>query len=361
MELDRRRVLAYRVAAQGLDRTAPAEDAEVLGVGVQDTPYGSARLALAARATDIGVPGTSTLVWAARGAPHLHRRADLAGLAAALWPIDDADARARIVASQIKEGARLGLAAFRATAEALRAAVDRPMPKGEVSAAVSAMVPEALTYDCGPCGSRHISGGLFQQAGLAGGVRVETRGAKTFLAPLEGRADVPEEAAGTAELVRAYLRLLGPAGRSDVARYLGVSNAVVERVWPEGLTEVRVGGRRLWLPADRADALRSAPEPRLVRLLPPSDLYLLPRDRDLLVPDRARQREVWKVLGNPGALLVDGEIEGVWRARKKGRTRLEITITGFGDVPGPVREAAESEARRVADVREVPEVAVRFE
>ncbi len=354
MKVDRERVLAYRVAAQRLDRVS---DLEILDIGVQDTPYGSARLALAARGAS---PDGATLVWGARGAPHLHRPEDLPGLATALWPLDDADARSRISSTQIKEGARLGLRAFAVTAEALRATVTGPMPKGEMSTAVSALVPESLTYDCVPCGARHISGGLLQQAGLAGGVRVETRGAKTFLAPIEDGAGVPGRAGGTRELVLAYLRLLGPASRADVAKYLGVGRAAVDRVWPDGLAGVEVEGRDLWLPADRVEALRSAPPPRLVRLLPPSDPYLLPRDRDLLVPDKARQAEVWRMLGNPGALLVDGEIAGVWRARKKGRARLEITVTAFGALSGGVRAAAEGEARRVADARDVAEVVLQF-
>ena len=354
MKVDRTRVLAYRVTAQGLDRSGG--DA-LLDIGVQDTPYGSAALALAARGI---APDAATLTWAARGAPHLHRTRDLTALAAALWPLDDADARARIPYTPIKEGAKLGLRAFTVTAEALRATVTGVMPKGEMSTAVSALVPGTLTYDCAPCGSRHISGGLLQQAGAAAGVRVEVRGAKTFLAPIDGWPGVPRQAEGTRDLVLAYLRLLGPAAPADVAKYLGAGRAAVERVWPEDLTEVEVGGRSLWLPADRAEALRSAPPPRLVRLLPPSDAYLLPRDRDLLVPDRARQGEIWRTPGSPGALLVDGEIEGVWRARKKGRTRLEITVTAFGTLSAEVRAAAEDEARRVAEARGIAEAVLKF-
>lgn len=50
VDVDRGQVLAYRVAAHELERAAgPPCELAVLDLGVQDTPYGSARLALAAR------------------------------------------------------------------------------------------------------------------------------------------------------------------------------------------------------------------------------------------------------------------------------------------------------------------------
>src|SRR5262249_20567727 len=90
-QIDREQALAYRVAAQQLDRTAELTPSElaVIGLGAQDTPYGSARLALAARTTGPLDDDALVLIWAARGAPHLHRGADLPALAAALWPLSD--------------------------------------------------------------------------------------------------------------------------------------------------------------------------------------------------------------------------------------------------------------------------------
>src|SRR5918999_2226362 len=243
VEVDRDQVLAYRVAAQELVVGAgPRREPAVLDLGVQDTPYGSARLALAAREAEPPGDETLTLVWSIRGAPHLHRPADLPALTTALWPLSDADATARIKSTQIKEGARLGLAAFTATAEALRAVVTAPMNKGDVSTGVSARVPKALTYWCQSCQAQHISGELFQQAGLAGGVRVEPRGRGTTLAPIAPRPALPAASAGIETLVETYLRLLGPAGPAEVADFLGTTPAVVRQVWPGKLGGGRGGG-----------------------------------------------------------------------------------------------------------------------
>src|SRR3954452_19815999 len=112
--------MAVRVAALGLgagDRgSARPGDLDVLDLGVQEYTPGSIQVALAARTTAPLDDDRLLTVWAARGAPHLHRRGDLAALVEQLWPVSDADASARIKSGQIPEGMKLGIAAFRATA-----------------------------------------------------------------------------------------------------------------------------------------------------------------------------------------------------------------------------------------------------
>ena len=360
VDVDRARVLAYRVAAQELHRGSlrPSELA-VLDLGVPDVPQGSARQALAAR-TDAALDDDAVvLLWTLRGAPHLHRRTDLPALAAALWPLSDADATTRIASTQIKEGARLGIAAFQAAAEAMRDAVTAPIGRGDVSTAVSARIPPSLTYWCRVCAAQHISGSLFQQVGMPAGVQIVPGTSPATLAPIDGWAGIPRRAAGTESVVGAYLRLLGPATLAEVAKYIATTQTELRPAWPDGLVEVRVDGRRTWLPEDRLEELRSAPRPRLVRLLPPSDPYLQARDRALIVPDKDRQAAVWRILGNPGALLADGEIAGVWRARMAGRRRLEVTVTPFEPLSARVRAAIDEEAAVVAAARGFGDVRVR--
>src|SRR5262249_18125661 len=259
----RGRVIASRVGAHELARSVASPPAlAVLGLGVQDTPYGSARLAVAARTKRFADDGSLTLVWSVRGAAHLHRHADLPELASALWPGSDADATARLPYPQIKEGARLGLAAF-AAADALHPVVKTQMAKGDVGGEVSG---RGAPWQAG-----HVAGGLLQQVGLPAGVRVVPVGQATRLAPAGGWPGVPAEASGTASLVRTYLRLLGPATPADVARFLGTTRTEVRRAWPEDLAEVRLDDRSAWLPANQVAAPRSAPPPRLARPPPPAD------------------------------------------------------------------------------------------
>src|SRR5690349_22769106 len=105
--------MAYRLVAQQLHRVdEPPHALAVLDLGVQDTPYGVARQALAARTTVSGDDPHLRLAWTHRGAPHLHRTGDLLPLMPALWPFGDADATSRIKAGPIRDGAKLGVAAF---------------------------------------------------------------------------------------------------------------------------------------------------------------------------------------------------------------------------------------------------------
>ncbi|GID96157.1 DNA glycosylase AlkZ-like family protein [Amorphoplanes digitatis] len=362
MDVDRGQVMAYRVAALGLaerGRQRPG-DLAVLDLGVQEYTPGSVAVALAARTGAELTDDRLLMVWAARGAPHLHRRRDLGALVKALWPVSDADASARINSAQIPEGVKLGLKAFEATASAFREVVTSSMPRGEASTRVSALVPRELTYDCRSCGARHIAGNVWQHSGLAGGVEVESRGKDATLGPIRDAPPRPDRNEGIEDLIGTYLRLLGPATPAEVAKYLGSTAAEIKKVWPGDLSEVRVDGRRAWLPASAVAGLAAAAPARGVRLLPAMDALLQARDRDLLVPERARQKEIWRLLGNPGVVLSDGEIAGVWRARMAGRKRVDLTVTPFGSMNAKARKAVEEESAVVARARGVADATVTF-
>lgn len=364
IDVDRERVMAYRIAAQGLaDRSGdrPA-DLSVLDLGVQEYTPDSTRVALAARSDAEPDDDRLITVWAARGAPHLHRRADLPDLVEQLWPVGDDDAAARIRSGQIPDAARLGVRAFTVTASAFREVLTGPMPRGEASTEISRRLPAELTYDCKACAARHVAGNVWQHAGLAGGAEVISRGKDAMLGPLADAPPIPAANRGVDRLIETYLRFLGPAGPGEVAKYLGSTTTAIKAVWPSaGLTEVRVAGRRAWLPSSAAGLLESVAPPRGVRWLPPMDPLLQARDRELLVPGRERQKEVWRILGNPGVLLVDGEIAGVWRARMAGRKRVDLTVTTFEKLTGAQVALVEEEAAQVARARGAAEARVIHE
>lgn len=291
--MNREQVLAYRWQAHGLGRDG---DLGVLDLGIPDTPYGSARAALAARMDDAPAEDADgfTLAWTFRGAPHLHRTADISPLAKALWPASDADATSRLVAERkpLKEAGIGGLEAFETAAKAMRTVVKKTMSKGEVSAAVTQELPVAYSYECRGCEATHIYGGLFQQVGLPGGVRL-VPGGKTTLTKAFDRYPQPKQAEGTADVIRAYLRLHGPATLGEAAGYLGTSQAAVKYAWSrDGLADFELNGKQVWLPDDKLDELSKAKPGKELRLIPPGDPYLQLRDRELLVPDRQRQKEL---------------------------------------------------------------------
>lgn len=82
------------------------------------------------------------------------------------------------------------------------------------------------------------------------------------------------------------------------------------------------------------------------------------RDHDTVV-EKPYHRQVWKTVGDPGALLVDGEVAGTWRPRKSGRT-LTITITTFDPLRARHRRQIDDEAHRVAALRGATTAVVAF-
>ncbi len=381
LQVDRQQVLAYRVHVHELDRrVGRASDLAVLDLGVQDTPVGAAAQALAARlaepAADLFAgPDPLALIWSHRGAPHLHRADDLVGLARALWPWSDADARARMgrAANRLAAAGITPLEGLRLTAEAWRAVLAgagaRQLTKGEVSAGVTDRLPEGVPEWCRACQSTHVNDLLMRLGALPAGARVVPgRTPLTFEAVPRWKG-VPTHSAGTDRVVAAYLRLLGPGTTVEAAGFLGTTAKAIggdgasADGWlgrrPEALVPVRVAGQMRRMAESDVEALMSAPAPELVRLVPASDLYLQTRDRDLLVPEPAHRQALWKILSSPGAVLVDGEVAGTWRA-KLVRSRLEVSVSPFGRLSKRVRAALEPEAEGLARWRGLEAAEVRL-
>lgn len=333
--MERSQVIAYRALRHGFGPEPP--DPALLDLGVQDTPAGSAALALSARG--LGSDGL-TMVWSFRGAPHLHRTADLKPLAAALLPRSDADAAARLAAlgPALRKAGLSAVDAIRTTAAAVAGALDGEVPKGDLSAAVTRRVPEAYSAWCRGCGSTHVNDQLLRLAALPGGARIVGSAPLTFARIPRWR--VPARPAGTERLLQAYATLHGPCAATDAAGYLGTTASAVRDLWP-AVTQPEVAG-----------------DPgSFTRLLAPSDPYLQMRDRALLVPDPAHRKALWTVLAGPGAVVVDGEVVGTWRARAA-KKALRITVTPWRRFR---RDGIDAEAARVAAVRGAAAVEIDYD
>ena len=172
--------------------------------------------------------------------------------------------------------------------------------------------------------------------------------------------DIDPEAA-RAELLRRYLRCYGPSTRGDFAAWAGIRAGDTASWWSlveDELTPVEFGGTS-WILTEDLDALRSTSMPTGVRLLPPRDPYTQMRDRDTIV-DKKYHRDVWTTVGEPGTVLANGKITGIWRPRKSGR-KLTITVTTFGSLPDRDKKPLQNEAEQVAPLRGTSSVDVELD
>jgi Winged helix DNA-binding domain len=350
----RAQVLAYRIAAQQLDRPANADrvrtDAAILDFGVQDTGPDAASWALANRgvpiaAADLRSPDTDlALVWTLRAAPHLCRRVDLPDVRVATSPLSDADAGKRIfdAAKPLRAAGIAPTEALGEVATKMRRLVDRPMVKGALSTAMADAMPKPYLRWCRPCQATHL---------------YEIRsGSRRWPRSTVGPAGDPAAAPTRLQPIRAYLHFLGPAAPRDVATFLDSPVAEVKRHWPTDAVDVVVDGAPASILDADHDALLADHPIAPVRMLGLSDLFIQTRDRDLLLPDPTRHKRLWPTIGRPGAVLGPAprsgapEILGLWRPRSRGE-RLAVRLELWTRPTAKTRTEIERQAAQLATHR----------
>lgn len=148
------------------------------------------------------------------------------------------------------------------------------------------------------------------------------------------------------ELARRYLHVFGAATPAAFARWAGVSAtdaASAFRDLAKELLAVRTPIGDAWMLAADEPAMRAPATPSAAaRLLPAGDAYTLlwGRSRELLVPEARRRAELWTSRVWPGALLVGGEVVGVWR-----RAGSAVSLDLWKRLPATDWAAVEAEAR----------------
>ena len=147
------------------------------------------------------------------------------------------------------------------------------------------------------------------------------------------------------ELARRYLHVFGPTTPGSFAQWAGIGPREGIAAFDglrRTLTPVRTPIGDAWILTRDERAFR-APEASAApaRLLPSGDAYYLLRgaDRELLVPDAKRRSALWTSRVWPGALLVEGEIVGIWR-----RAEATVTVQTWMRLSRAAREAVEAEA-----------------
>jgi hypothetical protein len=373
--------VAYRVAAHNLHEMLPTDGLlDAAGVvGVQDTPPGNAGVALAnrvAKLTPDDLEGalhddrTLVRILSMRGAAHVVPRRDitvfgpgaLAGEEESLreqlggsWPaIDAAGWTAREALSSV-----IGvLTAVLADAE--------PRTKGQVSEALHDRLPSELEPWCDVCDVHHVPDQLLRLAGTAGvyaygwphGSRQTLMATDIWLnGPLGG--DVP---AARLELARRFIHAYGPVSPRHLAAWTGMSATEARDRFAslgDELVDVRLDGAPTVVLAVDVEMLDDPPLAGGARLLPAGDPFLAQRDRATLLPDKARQRAVWRPVGSPGLVLMTGRAVGTWRAQGAGG-RLRVTVDLFGSLGDKQRTAVEHAASLIAPFRGRDEVDLSF-
>ncbi len=234
-------------------------------------------------------------------------------------------------------------------AEATKGALGRGpgLTKNELHDELRERVRAHLLPWCRGCKSHHVAPMLWRYGCVKAGARLDSR--RRYLLGEPG----PRPAADAA--VNRFLHFYGPSTADDFADWTGVARPHAKRLWGRvevELSEVSVGRRKAWMLTQDLDGLHSPPRADGVRFIPPGDPYLQKPNRPLLAPQAELRKRLFRPVGSPGAVLRNGRLAGLWRAKAKGK-QAEITVEKLG---GVARKDLEEEAHRVADVRGASEL-----
>jgi hypothetical protein len=153
------------------------------------------------------------------------------------------------------------------------------------------------------------------------------------------------------ELARRHVHVFGPTTPAAFAQWAGIPAArgrVAFAALAGSLVPVRTPVGDAWILASDEPPLRDRSGPALpasagspVRLLPSGDAYVLLHgaDRELVVPEADRRRELWTPRVWPGALLVAGEVVGTWR-----RAHRAVSLRPWCRLSRTERDAVVAEA-----------------
>lgn len=391
-EVSRGDVIAFRLGAHHLtERLGENGLLDAAGrCGIQNSPPGSALLALHARVRNLTQEQVADAVaeeksllqtWSMRGAPFYFPAVDAPVFTTGVLPPTE-EAMRHFVPGVEPALDTLGMSLVE-TVELTRAEIGavlsgRRLAVNELGAEIAKRIARRL-----PKRQRDVweeDGPYAPDQPLGEGVvhfciRILTLQRVLCLAPRAGNKapfvlvdewlghPIPDidPAVARAELLRRYLRCYGPSRRGDFAAWAGIRASDTDPWWSlveDELTPVEFRGSS-WILTQDLDALRSAPAPKGVRLLPPRDPYTQVRDRETII-DRKYHQQVWKTVGEPGTVLADGEITGIWRPRKSGR-QLTITVKTFDSLPARDKTSLQDEAEQVAPLRGASSVAVEFD
>lgn len=366
----------FRVRTHHLDQRLPAQQLLTAAgtIGFQNSPPGAWEQAVFNRIADItaaelramlGEQKSLLQAWSFRGAP-------------AVFPMQDAAVFLNALVAEKNEGPwiytaglvpslpQLGIdytTLLTVVGQATKAVLaDKTITgKGQLDAAIAeaaaADLPaakQAAWQQPSPYGAKQTLGEaavsfMLRPASFQGLVVFGKRAGQspTFTSPQHWGVDWPQQSAAAQELVRRYVHAYGPTNRQEFTKWLGCSTAQGQRLWALIAGEATAVDAGSVLTADLSEFQKTATPAGTLRLLGPHDPYLDANGRDLLLPDKKLQRKVWRTVGNPGAVLLDGQIVGVWRQRKQGK-QLSMTVDSFRPLTGELKQKITEQAEMYA-------------
>jgi hypothetical protein len=147
------------------------------------------------------------------------------------------------------------------------------------------------------------------------------------------------------ELARRYLAVFGPGTPEGFVHWAGIADKAGPATFDAldgSVIPVRTPTGDAWiLTGDEEEFRRPAGPTAAARLLPSGDAFYLVwgTDRELLVSDARRRGALWTSRVWPGAVLVDGEIAGIWN-----RNQHKLTVEPWRRLSRAQRGAVEAEA-----------------
>ncbi|MBJ7603058.1 MAG: AlkZ family DNA glycosylase [Candidatus Dormibacteraeota bacterium] len=380
LHADRDQVLAFRLSGHNLTQRLPAGSLlEATGAcGIQNTPPGSAVLGLHARVdalsldqvdAALGVDRTLLQAWSMRGSPFFFPATDWPLFTVGVQPMSEASLSAAMQSldAMIQAGGIPLTELVELAATGIGQALDgRQLTKWELGVELGKRMPPQLRpwFEHGTFYGANLARlvslhGLFCFAPRSGKEASFIRTDQWLGHPLPA----PDERQARAELVRRYLRCYGPSTPDHFAEWAGIAAADAQHSWKLGqeeMVEVRFESSQCWLFRDDLTAFESSPAAAGVRLLPPYDMWLHQRDRTTLIADRRLHTLVWRSTGNPGVMLVEGRVAGLWRPQKKGK-RLLLTAMPFVALSAAARAAIAAEAAAIALLRDCTTADMTFD
>lgn len=158
-----------------------------------------------------------------------------------------------------------------------------------------------------------------------------------------------------AALVRRFLSAYGPSTMDGFCRWCGCDQKQGRRLWQTAQAEMlevsHDAGTGWILKQDASELCGSELKGNRLRLLGPHDPYLDVPDRALILPQKKAQSRIWKLVGSPGAVVVNGRIRGQWNARLQGR-KMTFKAQLWTELSDELQAQLHEEAQRLAAFRE---------